>query len=207
MLCWIKLAFKQIQMSLSYTPQYSNAFDTMYAFGRITLFLKCKLRYMKVKQKSCKPKLYLSGGGGTTICNLCNKWHKGNVNVFSTNASENYIYIIYLAAIETRFPYERAFFKEHCRLISLFRGMPQKAQSNLIHWSLEGFGRSIYPIQKAFLSYLSIISLMAQAWWWIFTENWHISGPLAQTLELLSSIYKESRTLRPTVSPQNAVIL
>lgn len=127
MLCWIKLAFKQIQMSLSYTPQYSNAFDTMYAFDRITLFLTCKLRYMKAKQKSCKPKLYLSGGGGTTICNLCNKGHKGNVHVFSTNASENYIYIIYLAAIETRFPYERAFFKEHCWLISLFRGMAQKS--------------------------------------------------------------------------------
>lgn len=75
----------------------------------------------------------LSGGACTTICNLCNEGHKGNVNVFSTKASENYIYIIYLAAIATRFPYERAFFKEYCRLINLFRGMTQKAQSNLIH--------------------------------------------------------------------------
>jgi len=78
----------------------------------------------------CKPKLYLVVGSCTTICNLCNKGHKGNVNIFSANASENYIYIIYLAAIiATRFALERAFFKEHCRLISLFQRMTQKPKA------------------------------------------------------------------------------
>lgn len=52
----------------------------------------------------CKPQLYLSGSTFTAIRSVYNKGHKGDVNVFSANASENYIYIIYLAAIVTRFP-------------------------------------------------------------------------------------------------------
>ncbi len=40
-----------------------------------------------------------------------------------------------------------------------------------------------------------------------FQRNCRSSGLLAQTLELLSAIYEESDTLKPTVSSKNSVIL